>query len=305
MKVDKICIVLILILAFAGMSWGSEVWVQENPEATSYKFSDLSAEILVTIKNNNDHVQYFKISHAYQGSLAEMENNTILWVIDWTSPAAVKMVKSRYPELGGDYGWKIQPGETKSVCFKLSAVGQMGQIPSYIIRADSDQGTYWPLVPEPGLMASWFVPNELEILNPNLDILRWKGNFSFRLTNVDSTRVSGIVRAPIVPVDSKLTYSNPRATFLDDELAVDTQIASWDVVMEPGASRVFNYVYEWPMGRTSSSTTQGRSSSIPTAGAQENTTSVPTRDTGVPYGLFVVGALVAGAGVVYAKFMRQ
>ena len=305
MKVDKICIVLILILAFAGISTGAETWVQENPEATSYKFSDLSVEVLVKVKNNNDHVQYFKISHAYQGSLAQIENNTIFWLIDWTSPAAVKMVKSRYPELGGDYGWKIQPGETKSVCFKLSAVGMMGEIPSYIIRADSDQGTYWPLVPEPGLMSSWFVPNELEILNPNLDIQRWKGTFRFRLTNVDSTRVSGIVRAPIVPLDSQLTYSNPKVTFIDNELALDANIAAWDVVMEPGASRLFTYTYEWPRARSSSSATQAHRSSIPTTSAEKTPTSVPTGETGVPYGLFVVGALVTAAGVVYSKFIRK
>lgn len=301
MKVDKICLALILIMLFSGISWADETWVVEDPEATSYLFTDLNAEILANIKNNRDHVQYFKISHAYQGSLED----EIFWRIDWTNPPAVKMVKSRYPELGGDYGWKIESGETKSVCFKLSAIGKGGDIPTYIIKVDSDQGTYWPLLPEPGLMASWFAPNELEILNPNLDILRWKGTFSFRITNVDTKTVSGIVRAPIVPLDSKLTYSNPPVTFIDDDLAIGANIAAWDVVMEPEDCRVFTYTYEWPMDTSSSTTTnQEISTPIPTTSAQEEPQTVPTPSAGVPYGLLIVGSLVIAASVFYTKIIR-
>jgi hypothetical protein len=70
------------------------------------------------------------MSQVYQGSLTD--NSTIKWLIDWTDPTAVKMVKSRSPELGGDYGWPIKAGETKTVSFKLRATGLMGGIPTYI-----------------------------------------------------------------------------------------------------------------------------------------------------------------------------
>ena len=40
------------------------------------------------------------------------------------------MIDPVSPELGGDYGWSIQPGETKTVSFKVNASGYMGESPS-------------------------------------------------------------------------------------------------------------------------------------------------------------------------------
>ncbi len=304
MNLDKISIILIIsIVAFSGIISSevssAETWVSEDPTATSYKITHLTASIKVTIKNTNDHVQYFKMSQVYQGSLAD--NSTIQWLIDDTNPTAVKMVKSRSPELGGDYGWPIKAGETKTVWFKLNAVGPMGEIPSYIINIDSTNKTYWPLINEPGLMGSWFTPNELEVLNPTLDIKKWTGTFSFRVTNIDDQKVYGIVRAPIAPVNSKLTSSNPDA-FIDDETMVSTGIAAWNVILNPGQSQTYTYTYVWPKTSSSSSTAQAGSQTLTTSSGSNP--SVPSKQTGVPYGLFIVGTLVTVAGVAYARFMR-
>jgi hypothetical protein len=304
MNLDKISVILIIsIVAFSGIISSevasAETWVSEDPTATSYKITHLTASIKVTIKNTNDHVQYFKMSQVYQGSLAD--NSTIQWLIDDTNPTAVKMVKSRSPELGGDYGWPIKAGETKTVWFKLNAVGPMGEIPSYIINIDSTNKTYWPLINEPGLMGSWFTPNELEVLNPTLDIKKWTGTFSFRVTNIDDQKVYGIVRAPIAPVNSKLTSSNPDA-FIDDETVVSTGIAAWNVILNPGQSQTYTYTYVWPKTSSSSSTAQAGSQTLTTSSGSNP--SVPSKQTGVPYGLFIVGTLVTVAGVAYARFIR-
>jgi hypothetical protein len=303
MNINKICIVLIIsIVAFSGIiSLGmssAETWVSEDSNATSYRISHLTATITVTVKNTNDHVQYFKMSQVYQGSLTD--NSTIKWLIDWTDPKAVKMVKSRSPDLGGDYGWPIKAGETKTVSFKLRATGMMGGIPTYIINADSSTANYWPLINEPGLEGSWFQPNELEVLNPTLDIKKWKGHFTFRLTNFDDQKVYGIVRAPVAPTRSKLTSSSPTA-FIDDA-SLSSGIAAWNVVMNPDTYKDFSYTYTWPI--TSSSSISKASSGSLTTGSGSGDSSVPSKTTGVPYGLFVVGTLVAVAGVAYARFMR-
>lgn len=307
MNIDKICILLIIsIVAFSGIVFSEtssasakpETWVQENPLATSYEFSHLTATITVTVKNTNDHVQYFKISQAYKGSL----NDTIQWKISWTDPTAVKMVKSRYPELGGDYGWPIQAGETKTVSFKLYAVGPMGDVPSYIVRQGEDNNTYWPLINEPGLDGSVFSPNELEILNPTLDLKKWKGHFTFRLTNIDNKKVYGIVRAPIAPTGSTLTSSSPKA-FIDNDNFPSTNMAAWNVIMEPDTYKDFGYTYSWPLS-SSSSVAKASSATITGSSGSSGSSSVPSKTTGVPYGLFVVGALVAAAGVGYARLMR-
>ena len=308
MNIVKICAILIVsILVFSGItelstSSGAETWVSEDPAATSYKISHLTATISVTVKNTNDHVQYFKMSHVYQGSLSE--GSTINWLIAGTKPTAVKMVKSRSPELGGDYGWPIKAGETKTVCFQLNAIGRMGGIPTYIAKEDSDEGNYWPLINEPGLLGSWFQPNELEILNPSLDIKKWKGTFTFRLTNFDDQKVYGIVRAPVVPTNSKLVYSSPKA-FVDTKTAVNTNIAAWNVVMAPDASQRFVYSYVYPISSSSSSSVAKTPSlCCPKSSAASSAKSVPSKETGVPYGLFIVGALVTVAGIGYARFMR-
>ena len=64
----------------------------------------------------------------------------------------------------------------------------MGGIPTYIMNTESTNKTYWPLINEPGTRGGPTCsnqPNELEILNPTLDIKKWTGHFHFRVTNMD------------------------------------------------------------------------------------------------------------------------
>lgn len=308
MNLDNTCVFIICITALIGIicgaltyndtAYGAETWVKANE--TSVRMSGLTATIHVSIKNNKDHVQYFKISQVYTGSL--VDNSTIKWVIDWTDPQALKMVDAVSPELGGDYGWKIQPGETKDVTFKLNAVGQMGEIGSYIVNAGAVSNTFWPLIPDPGIYSSWFQPSEIEMLNPDLDLKSWKGTFSFLVTNHDSKTVSGIIRAPVVPTDSKLIFSDPKATFTDKDLVMNGRIAAWDVTIGAGAGEGFTYTYLWPSGSTSSGTGKATSNIPKTTAASSS--SVPTKETGLPYGLFVVGGVLAAGGLIYARFLR-
>ncbi len=289
-----------------GGSAAKETWVSENPSATSFRLKDLTAVITVKIKNNDKNVQYFKIGQVYQGSL--QENSTIKWIIQWTDPAAVKMVKSRTPELGGDYGWKIRPGETKTVSFGLRATGDIGEIPSYIVNVESDNSNYWPLINEPGLMSSWFRPDMIKFLNPTLDLKYWKGTFGFTLINIDDERVSGIVRAPIAPANSRVTYSSPQA-FTDDSLFVSTQVAAWDVTMDPETSQRFVYTYEWPAKITGGNASTGSGGYYPLGtlygtGGSSSGSGVPGQKTGAPYGPLVIGALVTVAAVAYTRLMR-
>lgn len=308
MNLNKAYIILMILIACIGIgcsnltdenvAYGAETWIKANQ---TYVFmSGLTATITVKIKNDMDHVQYFKISQIYKGSLAD--NNTIKWVIAWTDPPALKMVDAVSPDLGGDYGWKIQPGETKTVSFKVNAVGPMGEIPTYIYNTGALENSYWPLIPDPGIMASWFQPNEIEILNPSLDLRSWKGTFTFLLTNHDSHSVSGIIRGPVIPTDSKLTYSNPKVTFTDKNLVLNGAIASWDVTLGAGAGEWFTYTYEWPADSSSSGTGKA-SSTIPKTSAA-STTPVPTKETGLPYGLFVIGGILAAGGLIYARFIK-
>ncbi|HEX3014152.1 MAG TPA: hypothetical protein VHO92_07760, partial [Methanobacterium sp.] len=136
MNIDKICIVLIVFVAFIGIIgantnnnavYGTGTWVKFNQ--SNVGLSNLAATITVTIKNKGDHVEYFKISNVYQGSLSS--NSTINWIIYDTDPSASKMVDAVSPELGGDWGWKIQPGQTKTVSFTVYAIGKMGEYPTY------------------------------------------------------------------------------------------------------------------------------------------------------------------------------
>ncbi len=306
----RLCILILALMLLSAAvvpesgSAAKETWVKENPSATSFRLKDLTAVITVKIKNNDKNVQYFKIGHVYQGSL--QENSTIKWIIQWTDPAAIKMVKSRTPELGGDYGWKIKPGETKTVSFGLQATGEMGEIPSYIVNVESDDSNYWPILNEPGLMSSWFIPNEIEVLNPSLDLKYWKGTFGFTLINIDDERVSGIVRAPIAPVNSRVIYSSPQA-FSDDNLFVSTQVAAWDVTMDPETSQRFIYTYEWPAkitGGNASTGSGGYYHREPSTGPQVHHQGFQVRKTGAPYGPLVIGALVTAAAVAYTRLMR-
>jgi len=314
MNLNKTCVVLIIIVAFAGIAFAGtaygenqtpvgmrETWIR--PTQTHVGMTGLTATIRVRIKNNKDHVQYFRISHVYTGSLAA--GDKIEWVINWTDPAAIKMIDAVSPELGGDYGWRINPGETKDVAFRVNAVGGMGEIPDIILNPDAVDNRWWPLIPAPGLMASWFQPNEIEVLNPNLDLKSWKGTFTFLLTNHDSRTVSGIIRAPIVPVDSKLTYSNPQATFTDRDMVMNSGIAAWDVTIGADASRWFRYTYEWPIPfPTPPDPGIGIAAAVPKPIAPPTPT-VPTREAGLPLGLFVIGGVLAAGGLIYARFIDK
>lgn len=309
-RLSMVVIFLILCTAISS-SWAADdpfkdqqAWVQE--QSSEVLFTYLESTITVTIKNNNDHVEYFKISQRYQGSLDPA--TPIYWNVVWTDPSALKMIKYMSDVDEDDLGWKIQPGETKTVSFKLVAYPTpTANYPNYIQQPGMNN-TFWPLLNEPGLQASWFLPNEIEYLNPSLDLKSWKGHFCFWIKNYDTTRpkVSGIVRAPIVPIDSNLTYSNPQVTFIDKQISW-ANTAAWDVTLYPGQSKHYSYTYQWPQS-SSSSTSKGSSSSaassIPTTAAATTNASVPTSQTGVPFALFVVGAIIIAGGVTYAKFFR-
>lgn len=310
MDLSKICIGLIVLLAFLGVASGAgTTWITANE--TSVGLSNLAATITLTIKNSGDHVEYFKISNVYTGSL--VDNSTIQWVIDSTDPKAVKMVDAVNPQLGGDWGWKVQPGETKTVTFTVHAVGLMGvdptdssiSIPTVISNANAVDNIYWPIIPDPGLFASWFQPNEIEMLNPNLDLKSWKGTFHFKLTADSrlSNPVSGIIRAPVVPTDSKLIASDPKATFTDKDLVMNGKIAAWDVTMDPGATKWFSYTYLWPAGSSSSSTGKFKSPATTTSAASK-TSPLSTKETGIPYGLFLVGGILTAGGLAYARLRK-
>ncbi|HTX61975.1 MAG TPA: hypothetical protein VMC48_06655 [Methanobacterium sp.] len=160
------------------------------------------------------------------------------------------------------------------------------------------------MIPDLGIAASWFTPNELETLNPSLEMQSWKGTFTFTATNFGSSEtVNGIIRAPIVPTDSKLTFSDPQATFIDEDMAFNTNVAAWDTSFPQNVGRTFTYVYEWPIAAGSNNTGNGNNNLFPVTAAN-NTTTVPTPTTGVPYGLLALAVLVVGAGVGYAKFLR-
>lgn len=317
MNINRVFVALILLIVLfsfsltsSAASWDSssgdqQAWVSEQD--SEVKFTYLESTITVTIKNNNDHVEYFKISQKYTGTLDTTTGSPIYWNVVWTDPCALKMIKYMSDVDEDDLGWKIQPGETKTVSFKVSATN-FGEInPNSYIRQPGVNNSFWPLLNEPGLQASWFLPNEIEYLNPSLDLVSWKGHFCFWIKNTDTTRpkVAGIVRAPIVPIDSNLTYSNPQVTYTDKEVPW-ANTAAWDVTLYPGQSKHYSYTYQWPV--TSSSSYKGSASSasynIPTSAAASTNASVPTSQTGLPFGLFVVGAIIIAGGVTYAKFFR-
>lgn len=309
MNLNKTCAVLIVLAAFVSIACGNtvdknivhgtEAWI--TPTNVSVYMTDLTSVVTVKIKNNKDHVQYFKISQKYTANL----NSSINWVIDWTDPQALKMIDTVSPELGGDYGWKIQPGETKTVSFKVRAVGNSTSDPLIfvILNQASQPNIYWPLLPDPGLYSSWFQANEIEMLNPDLDLQYWRGKFCLLVVNSDAHAVSGIVRAPIVPVDSKLVYSNPKVTFTDKDLVMNGRIAAWDLDLAAGRSQGITYIYEWP-DRSSSPSEPGTFSSSMPETSTASTPSIPTREAGLPYGLFVIGGALAAGGLIYTRFIR-
>ncbi|MGZ7118444.1 MAG: hypothetical protein ACXVH2_01950 [Methanobacterium sp.] len=62
-----------------------------------------------------------------------------------------------------------------------------------ILNQNSVPNTYWPLIPDPGLYSSWFQPNEIEYLNPDLDLQYWRGKFCLVFIKKDTHAVFGIV----------------------------------------------------------------------------------------------------------------
>jgi hypothetical protein len=281
-----------------GNSYGGQTWIDYN--TSNVRMTDLTATITVTIKNTKNHVVYFKISQLYTDDLS---NGPIKFIVDWTDPQAERMIDPVSPELGGDYGWSIQPGETKTVSFKVSAVEAMGETPAWISNAGAVSNTYWPLIPDMGLYASWFMPNEIEMLNPDLDLKSWKGTFCFTATNFAEYAVAGIIRGPIIPTDSKLTYSDPTVTFQDRDLALNTNVAAWDIHLSPDESVAYTYTYEWPIGQCTNCSNASAKTNFGLTNATPPTT-VPSRSTGVPYGLLAIAVVVVAAGVGYAKFLR-
>jgi len=307
MNINKFFIVLIALFIVTGISssWAattqsqdtSGAWIQESNSTVFIK--GLTVVIHIHIKNISNHVQFFKISQQYYGTTPAVN-----WTVVNTNPRAVKMIK--YINTGGDLGWELNPGQERSVCFTLRAKGPLGNIPAYIQQSNEIPNQFWPIISEPGLAASWFLPNEIEFLNPDLDLKLWQGTFSFFLTNVNkkSPRVEGIVRAPIVPVDSKLTQSSPKVDFIDKEVPW-ANTAAWDVTLFPGRTKFFMYTYQWPISSPNEPLHTGTAiNSFPKTTATKTAASVPTEQTGVPYGLFVIGAIIIGSGVVYAKFFR-
>ncbi|HSQ01919.1 MAG TPA: hypothetical protein VLM77_01535 [Methanobacterium sp.] len=303
-NLEKLCASLIILFILFGFSnsvaaeTGTDqvAWIQEND--SSLKFTFLEANIHVTIKNNNDHVEYFKISQQYTG------DGTVSPSIDWrvvsTNPPAVKMAK--FINSGGDLGWAIAPGETKEVSFTLV---ETSPPPPFYIRREAMNNSFWPIINEPGLTATWFLPNEIEYLNPNLDLQLWQGRFCFFLKNMDTTgpRVEGIVRAPIVPIDSNLTASSPTVDFIDNENP-SANTAAWDVTLYPGQTKHYSYTYQWPSGSSVTPISSRSSDQFNAESTAKTPVSVPTKNTGVPYGLFIVGGIVIASGIVYARFLR-
>ena len=193
------------------------------------------------------------------------------------------MVNSINP--AGDLGWEIDSGQTRSVSFTL--VENNPPAPWYIQRGTSNN-TFWPVVNDPGLTATWFLPNELEYLNPNLQVVSWQGTFFFNLKNLVSTgpRVEGIVRAPIVPLHSVLTASNPTVDYIDDEVA-SAQTAAWDVTLYPGQTKGYSYTYNYPNGTAVTPANRQSPSTLinnPSSATNKSAT-LPTQNTGVPWGL--------------------
>jgi hypothetical protein len=311
MKLGKSLIILLLLFSVLGVftfanslavvsaeneSPGGQTWIDYN--SSNVRMTALTATIKVTIKNTASHVQYFKISQTYTDNL----NGSIKFIVDWTDPQAERMIDPVSPELGGDYGWAIQPGETKTVSFKVSATGLLGNEPGWIANGGAVDNTYWPIIPDMGLYTSWFMPNEIETLNPSLDLQSWCGTFTFTATNFADYPVSGIIRGPIIPTDSKLVSSDPEVTFQDKDIVLNAGIAAWDISLDPSESQGFTYTYEWPT--TAGSSPTGNGNNLFPVTAANNTTTVPTPTTGAPYGLLAIAVLVVAAGLGYAKFLR-
>ena len=308
----SVIVISIIIIGFSSAVAATSLsdqatWIQSND--STLKFTFLEATIHVVIKNNNNHAEFFKISDAYSGE------GTVSPPIDWkviaTNPTAIRMINVDNP--GGDLGWEVDSGQTRAVTFTM--VETFPPTPFFIQRAGVTN-TFWPIINDPGLTATWFTPDEINSLNPDLQLQLWQGHFFFFLKNIETSgpRVEGNVRAPIVPINSVLTSSNPRIDFISNELP-SAQTAAWDVTLYPGQTKSYSYTYQWPSGtsvtpaNTQSPTSRINSPSLPDpandpSDPSPDPTSVPTNNTGFPSAFFIVGAIVLLAGVGYAKFLR-
>lgn len=308
MDFSKVFVILFVILSIfvvgIGLTSVSADNVTITPNSSNIFMKDLVVVVHVTIKNTQDHPEFFKISQTYFQIKSLNDSSPVDWNIDWTDPPAVRMatnVNNITPE--GDLGWEIEAGETKTVSFKLSAIGTLGTSGGWIIPSTTTPNQYWPLIPDPGLAASWFQPNELSLLNPDLQITNWEGDFAFNLftDRTNLPRVEGLVRAPIVPLDSQLSFSDPQAFIDKENIAANT--ATWDVTLFPGDLQHYEYSYTWPMASNANTNTgSGSTTTFQTTNAAGTT--VPSPTTGVPYGLLAMALIIVGAGIGYAKFFR-
>jgi hypothetical protein len=287
-----------------GQSNDQQSWSQST--GSTLQFTYLQATIHITIHNIGDHAAFFKISQQYTGdgtvTVSGTNSSSIDWIISSTNPPAIRMVNSINP--AGDLGWEVDSGQTRSVSFTL--VESSPKSPWYIQRGNTNN-TFWPVVNDPGLTATWFLPNELEYMNPNLKVVSWQGNFFFNLKNIvpSGPRVEGIVRAPIVPLHSVLTASSPTVDYIDTEVS-SAQTAAWDVTLNPGQTKGYSYTYNYPTGTPVTPVNRQSSSTLinDPSSAANNTSTLPTRNTGVPWGLFLIGGIVIAAGIIYARVLR-
>jgi len=305
--------ILVLILGLAssnmvsaetfGESNDQQAWIQGT--GSTLQFTYLQATITMTVHNNNDHAEFFKISQQYTAdgtvTVTGTNSSSIDWVILSTNPSAIRMINSVNP--AGDLGWEIDAGQTRTVTFALKESNPPA--PWYIQRGDSSN-TFWPTINDPGLTSTWFLPNELEYLNPNLQVVKWQGTFFFFLKNMVASgpRVEGLVRAPIVPINSVLTSSNPTVDYIDNENP-SAQTAAWDVTLYPGQTKSYSYTYTYPNGTSVTPANRMSASTVINDPNRTNSsTTVPTKNTGVPWAFFLIGGIVIAGGIIYARVLR-
>lgn len=92
-----------------GDSSDQQAWIQST--GSTLQFTYLQATIHITVHNNNDHAEFFKISQQYTGdgtvTVTGSNSSSIDWSILSTNPSAIRMVNSINP--AGDLGWEVGP----------------------------------------------------------------------------------------------------------------------------------------------------------------------------------------------------